>query len=271
MSQSLDYGLSSGIDPIRVTWLLTAARGFAACRSVFLSFIRGKADRAPWLEFSLSDGGTPIPAVGMREVVHKSARSSGVEARPDVKADLAGDAFSEFRRLVLPQLDAAYNFARFLARDADAAQDIVQDAFLKAYRGFNGYRGGDARAWLFTIVRNCYHDWQLERRRKLHFEVALEDGSEADDQAIDPASDEDTPEAALIRKTESETVRAVLYSLPRPLREILVLRELEDLSYREIAEVTALPIGTVMSRIARARNALGEAWRLKAGPGKDRS
>jgi len=174
----------------------------------------------------------------------------------------AEDRCARFRQNIMPHLDAAYNFARFLSRDADAAQDIVQEAFLRAYRGYDGYRGGGARAWVFTIVRNCYHDWLIDRRRKARLEVDVHRSGESKDKSVeDVPSGEDSPEAVLVRKAASNTVRDVLNTLPRSRREILVLRELEGLSYRQIAEVAALPIGTVMSRLARARKEFAEALR----------
>ncbi|HEY0123155.1 MAG TPA: sigma-70 family RNA polymerase sigma factor [Rhizobium sp.] len=170
-----------------------------------------------------------------------------------------------FQNTVVPHLDAAYNFARFLSRDADAAQDIVQEAFLRAYRNFEGYRGGEPRAWMFAIVRNCYYVWLSEGRRKARFETPMMASEEQDEDqpyggAHDLASEEDSPEATLIRKTESQRVRQVINSLPGLSREVLVLRELENLSYRQIADITDVPIGTVMSRLARARREFGEAW-----------
>lgn len=177
----------------------------------------------------------------------------------------ASDLLVRFQRDIVPELDAAYNFARFLSRDADAAQDIVQEAFLRAYRSFDGYQGGDARAWIFAIVRNCYHNWLLDRRRKALHEVDVGGDDDTPENAIDNvASDEDSPETALLRRAESGAVRLVLNKLPRSLREILVLRELEGLSYRQIAEIAALPIGTVMSRLARARARFESAWRLES-------
>jgi RNA polymerase sigma-70 factor, ECF subfamily len=172
------------------------------------------------------------------------------------------DTHVRFQRDIVPHLDAAYNFARFLSRNADAAQDIVQDAFLRAYRGFDGYQGGDARAWVFTIVRNCYHNWLIDRRRKARVEIDVHGPEVSEAFSVDDVpSDEDTPEVVLLRRAESTTVRLVLNKLPRSLREILVLRELEGLSYRQIAETITLPIGTVMSRLARARTHFESAWR----------
>jgi RNA polymerase sigma-70 factor, ECF subfamily len=172
----------------------------------------------------------------------------------------ADATLARFKRDVVPQLDAAYNFARFLSRDAEAAQDIVQEAFLRAYRSFAGYRGGDARAWIFTIVRNCYHTWLMGQRRKSRLEVDCQVEGDSEELISTVPSDEDTPEAALIRKAEAQTVHLILNAMPRPFREILVLREIEELSYHQISDITALPIGTVMSRLARARKAFADAW-----------
>jgi RNA polymerase sigma factor (sigma-70 family) len=171
---------------------------------------------------------------------------------------------TSFKQNIVPQLDAAYNFARFLSRDADAAQDIVQEAFLRAYRSFAGYRGGDTRAWIFTIVRNCYHSWLTDRRRKSRLEIDHHGEGDSEEFISNIPSDEDNPEAALVRKAEAQTVRLILNAMPRPFREILVLREIEELSYHQISDITALPIGTVMSRLARARKAFGDAWRREA-------
>lgn len=180
-------------------------------------------------------------------------------------AVLEADAMQRFHRTIVPHMDSAYNFARFLSRDPDAAQDILQDAFLRACRSFEGYRGGDPRAWIFSIVRNCYHAWLLECRRKARFEVPIGQDSADEDRppaAYDIASDGDTPEMAMIHTTESLRVRQVIGSLSETMREVLVLRELEDLSYRQIADIIDVPIGTVMSRLARARREFGDAWRL---------
>ncbi|MGZ6018053.1 MAG: sigma-70 family RNA polymerase sigma factor [Phenylobacterium sp.] len=187
------------------------------------------------------------------------------EAGPESRAALSGRAAEAertrlFRQTILPHLDSAYNFARYLSRDPVAAEDIVQEAFLRAFRAFGNFRGGAPKAWLFAIVRNCFLDWAAGRSgqdRVLVDEGAL---SESQAQALANAADpdQDDPEAALLRRREAETVRAVVENLPDPFRETLVLRELEELSYREIAALTAAPIGTVMSRLARARQMLSD-------------
>src|SRR5262249_2379232 len=152
------------------------------------------------------------------------------------------------------------SFARFLCKDGDVANDIVQDAFLKAFRAFGTQKGDNTRAWVFAIVRNCYRDWMLGCRRISRIETKLVD-EEDEEAAIERiASGEATPGEGLLRKSEAEAVQLVLMTMPRPLREILVLREIEDLSYREIATITELPIGTVMSRLARARREFARIW-----------
>ena len=172
----------------------------------------------------------------------------------------ADDPRAEFEQSIVPHHGAACNLARLLSKDADAAQDIVQEAFLRAYRKFAGYRGENARAWILKIVRNCYYDWLVSRRRKSRLEVDSHDSGYTEELIFNVSSDECTPEAMLVRKAETQTVHFVLDTMPLPLREILVLRELEERSYRQISEITALPIGTVMSRLSRARRAFGDAW-----------
>jgi len=190
--------------------------------------------------------------IGYMEMARDQAARA---ARP-----LAADQTLRFQQNILPHMDAAYNFARFLSRDQDAAQDIVQDAFLRAYRSFETYRGGDPRAWIFSIVRNCHLAWRQQGRRKARFETPLDGDAGSEGPAHEIAADDDTVETAMIRESESSRVRHVIAMLPEAMREILVLRELEELSYKQIAEVIDVPIGTVMSRIARARREFGEAW-----------
>ena len=170
------------------------------------------------------------------------------------------DTLAGFKQTIVPHLDAAYKLARLLSKDADAAQDIVQEAFLRAYRGFAGYRGENARAWISKIVRNCYYSWLVSRRRKSRLEVDSRDFRCTEELILGVSAHECTPEAMLVRDAETRAVRSVLNAMSPPLREMLVLREFEELSYRQISEITALPIGTVMSRLARARKAFADAW-----------
>lgn len=158
--------------------------------------------------------------------------------------------------VMLPHMDAAYGLARYLSRDATAAEDIVQNAFLRALRGFEGFRGEAAKAWLLAIVRNCFLDWVAANGRHGR---SVGDIDDSEDGATTPpphAIDHDTPEAILGRRRDAEMLRATIENLPEPFRETLVLRELEELSYKEIAMITEVPIGTVMSRLVRARHML---------------
>ena len=170
------------------------------------------------------------------------------------------DTLAGFKQTIVPHLDTAYKLARFLSKDPDAAQDIVQEAFLRAYRSFAGYRGENAGAWISKIVRNCYYSWLASRRRKSRLEVDSHDFGYTEELILSVPSDECTPEAMLVRDAETRAVRSVLNAMSPPLREILMLREFEERSYRQISEITALPIGTVMSRLARARKAFADAW-----------
>jgi RNA polymerase sigma factor (sigma-70 family) len=160
-----------------------------------------------------------------------------------------------FEAVVLPQLDAAHNLARWLVRDATAAEDILQDALLRALTYFPSFRGVNPRAWLLQIVRNTAYD-SFKLDRSIQF-VPLA-GSAGDDEGIgfDLPTGEDDPEISLIKSRDRCRVRELIAALPVELRETLVLRELEELSYKEIAEVTRTPIGTVMSRLWRARRSL---------------
>jgi len=219
----------------------------------------------PLLETGIRTSALATLFAGALRLFHLMAAEKSADSRVALKADATAEHefMQRFQDVIVPHLDAAYNFARFLSRDANAAQDIVQEAFLRAYRNFETYRGGDPRAWLFAIVRNCCHVWRQQDRRKARFERHLDDSGSADpdeDEGYQIASEEDSPETAMIRRTEQQRVRAVISQLPETMREILVLRELEDLSYRQIAEIIDAPIGTVMSRLARARHEFGEAW-----------
>ena len=155
-----------------------------------------------------------------------------------------------FETLVLPHLDAGYNLARWLARDTHDAEDVVQDACIRALRYAGSLHGNDARAWFLRIVRNAFYDW-LGRNRPA--EIVHED----DDMIaarIDPSSPD--PEHEALRRADLAVLTQAITALPLQYREVLVLRELEDLSYKEIARVADIPIGTVMSRLARARGVL---------------
>ena len=165
---------------------------------------------------------------------------------------------TRFEELVLPHLDAAYNLARWLTRDANDAEDVVQDACVRALKYIGSLNGDSARAWFLTIVRHAFYDW-CKRNRPA--EIARDDGT-AIDMAVDPAAVD--PEQALLRTVESKALADAIASLPLGYREVLILRELEELSYKEIARIADIPIGTVMSRLARARGLLKRAPLLHA-------
>lgn len=156
------------------------------------------------------------------------------------------DPRQQFEQLVLPHLDAAYNLARWLAGDDHDAQDIVQEACLRGFRFMGGFRGGDARSWLLRIVRNTAYTWLKKNRPNTVVSLSDDDLAGIEDKAA--ATNFDGMDAAHLRQA--------LEALPAEFREALVLRELEGLSYKEIAEVADVPIGTVMSRLARARACL---------------
>jgi RNA polymerase sigma-70 factor, ECF subfamily len=156
-----------------------------------------------------------------------------------------------FENSVLPHLDAAYNLARWLTRNGQDAEDAVQEACLRAFRFFGSFRGGDARNWLLKIVRNtCYT--QLQKNRPQELATFDEEIHSEDDGSMNP-------ETLLLRSADSQLLRQALEELPVNFREVLVLRELEGLSYREIAEVSNIPQGTVMSSLSRARERLRQS------------
>jgi RNA polymerase sigma factor (sigma-70 family) len=166
----------------------------------------------------------------------------------------SGDA--SFERVVLPHLDAAYNLARWLMRDGEAAEDVLQEAMVRALTYFASFKGVNPRAWLLQIVRNtAYGSMALNRGMQT---VPLAEESD-EPSAVELVSCADSPETALLRTRESRQVRALIAALPVELRETLVLREFEEFSYKEIAEATQTPIGTVMSRLWRARQLLAQA------------
>jgi RNA polymerase sigma-70 factor (ECF subfamily) len=164
-----------------------------------------------------------------------------------------------FDQTVLPHLDAAYNLARWLTRNDHDAQDVTQEAFLRAFRFFDGYQGGNMRAWLLTIVRNTCYTWLHQNRAP--------DSTELFDEEIhsEEASCSANPEIQALASGDKEILRQALEELPEVYREALVLRELEGMSYKEIADVTSVSLGTVMSRLARGRTRLRECLSVSLG------
>jgi RNA polymerase sigma-70 factor, ECF subfamily len=169
---------------------------------------------------------------------------------------------TRFDALVLPHLDAAYNLARWLTRDTHDAEDVVQDACIRALKYIGSLEGGDARGWFLKIVRNAFYDW-LGRNRPAE---VVNDENEAVDGAVDPYAI--SPEQAAMRKAELRMLADAVAELPLQYREVLILRELEELSYKEIARVADIPVGTVMSRLARARGLLQRSPLLYAVNGQ---
>lgn len=162
------------------------------------------------------------------------------------------DPRSRFDRAVLPHLDAAYNLARWLTRGDQDAEDVLQTACVRALQFFDSFHGANARAWLLAIVRNSFYDWLGRQRRGAEADALF------DEEVHAPESGAADPELELLRRADSRLLRLGFEALPLPLREVIVLRELEGLSYKEIATIAALPIGTVMSRLSRARRQLQE-------------
>lgn len=161
----------------------------------------------------------------------------------------------EFENLVLPHLDAAYNLARWLTRNDHDAEDLVQNAYLRAFRFRDSYRGDDARAWIMTIVRNTYYT-ELRDNKAMAADIGFDEEIHGDAEpahiAAANAGGKD-PAQAVEQRDISKIINAALDKMPPAFREVLVLKEMDDFSYKEIAEVADIPIGTVMSRLARAR------------------
>ena len=165
---------------------------------------------------------------------------------------------TRFEELVMPQLDAGYNLARWLTRDVNDAEDVVQDACVRSLKYVGSLRDGDARRWFLTIVRHALYDW-VKRNRPA--EIVKDDGTAIEMATADSAID---PERVAQRRGESQLLADAVAELPLVFREVLILRELEELSYKEIARIADVPVGTVMSRLARARALLQRSPLLHA-------
>lgn len=159
-----------------------------------------------------------------------------------------------FETLVLPHMNSAFNVARWLTHNDHDAEDVVQQAYLRAFRFFGGFRGDDPRAWLLSIVRNTFYTWYRQNTAHAGDTAVFEEDLHSL-QSSAPGRD-DSPEALLDRSQSRQRVHSALQSLPLEFREVLVLRELEELSYKEIAAVVGIPMGTVMSRLGRGRQQL---------------
>jgi RNA polymerase sigma-70 factor (ECF subfamily) len=193
--------------------------------------------------------------VGGRRAVHCAAARQEVDLRKTAVGNKHGKRVGieglqensktwRFRQAILPHLDAAYNLARWLVRNEHDAQDVAQEAYLRALTFFDSFHGEDGRGWLLAIVRNTCYTWLRKNRAP---ELAL---------VPDMAADHANPEQIQMQKSDAETLRKALDRLPAEFREVLVLRELEGLSYKQLARIMEIPMGTVMSRLARARKRL---------------
>jgi RNA polymerase sigma-70 factor, ECF subfamily len=203
---------------------------------------------------------------------HEEGETDEVLTRGGVRNERTGrESFDggkkqRFETLALQHLDAAYNLARWLVRNDDDANDIVQDAYLRAMRSFDGFRGDNARPWLLAIVRNTAFTWLGKNRPPdvVPYQEDIHGGARAES-----GPEPETPERHALRTENRRAVNDALARLPVELREAVVLRELEELSYREIAVVQAIPIGTVMSRLSRGRQLLGRILRKEMVGGGD--
>ena len=177
------------------------------------------------------------PALGPRDQISDSE----IDQRGKLKV---------FEEVVLPHLNAAYNLARWLTRNEQDAQDVVQESYLRAFRFFDGYRGGDGKSWLLAVVRNTSFTWRRREKRSSN--------EPFDEMAHSPRNQAQNQEETLVQSSEMSALRTCIEMLPSGFREVLVMRELEEMSYKEISEVACLPVGTVMSRLSRARKRLAE-------------
>jgi RNA polymerase sigma-70 factor (ECF subfamily) len=159
---------------------------------------------------------------------------------------------ASFEAAILPHLSSAYNYARFLLQNESDAEDVVQESYLRAFKYFHGYHGGDSRAWLLTIVRNTSYNL-LQQNRSRQLVDSIDDSTEVLD-----TSEYSNPETVLRQRIDKDLLKQAIEELPINFREVLILREMEELSYKEIGTLCDLPIGTVMSRLARARARLQE-------------
>jgi RNA polymerase sigma-70 factor (ECF subfamily) len=203
----------------------------------------------------------------MLDRLHQQTSTASWMAERDT---MAGDAYDEhdraqrFRDAALPYLDDVFTLARYLMRNSADAEDAVQECYLRALRHFDSYRGPAMKPWLLAILRNICNA-EFARRGKQETPADFADDEQADAPPPIWQEPQPSPETALLRRQDGDTIRRLVAALPQPFREAIVMREVNDLSYHEIAEVAGVPVGTVMSRLARARSMLRSAWTVAEG------
>jgi RNA polymerase sigma-70 factor (ECF subfamily) len=196
------------------------------------------------------------PRLAAEAVIPPGIKSPAARSGQEWKRTVSANDADQFERIVLPHLDAAYNLARWLAGNDHDVEDIAQEACVRAFRFIGGHRGGDGRAWLLAIVRNTAFSWLKKNRPHAVVSITDDELAQIEDQNVPDGS---------FQRADAGALRAALASLPLEFREAIVLRELEGLSYKEIAGVADVPVGTVMSRIARARRQLQSHFARKEG------
>ena len=184
--------------------------------------------------------------------------------RETMSADGDADRARRFRDAALPLLDDVYTLARYLMRDAADAEDAVQECYLRALRHFDTYRGPAMKPWLLAILRNVCKA-EFARRATAPTPSDANETEQSADEILPWQETQLSPEAELLRRVDGATIRRLIAALPQPFREVVVLRHIDDLSYRDIAEVVGVPVGTVMSRLARARSMLRARWNVEEG------
>jgi RNA polymerase sigma factor (sigma-70 family) len=221
---------------------------------MYASHLQLKLSDADPMVLVASAGGLPLSNDG-KAPSNRPTQVMSAMRRPDGHRDqmTGSERNARFASVVLPHLADAYALARWLTGNSADTEDVVQDACLHAFRGIGNFSGGNARAWVLTILRHTTYTWLGKNRPAA---LILVEDVEGVERAQSGEPDVETPETALIAKADAGLLEAAIAVLPAPFRETLVLRDLQGLAYREIAEVTQVPIGTVMSRLARARHRL---------------
>jgi RNA polymerase sigma factor (sigma-70 family) len=200
-------------------------------------------------------GRASAPSVRPREETNQDAQQEAELQAMPINDD--HQKARRFREAALPYLDDVYTLARYLLRDASDAEDAVQECYLRALKHFDSYRGPAMKPWLFAILRNVCH---AEYARRAHSHAAIEDAPEVAEQTPLWRETEANPETEVLRSRDASAIRKLIDALAEPFKETFVLREINNLSYREIADAVGAPVGTVMSRLARARAMLRAAW-----------